>query len=572
MAKDDALIEKLNSYWEEGKRMRDIISKDWDNNPEMLKGDQLAKNRPAHKPPAVLNKLRSVSERKIALMTDTKPRFEVTPGKSGTGYSSVADILRDTANAWWDDQSIDQKFARGLYYPVNFGIMVTKLPWSKKEKEIKLKMVDPRHFVFDPHIIDPSELYRAEYVIEEEFPPLAEIKMMYPDRTKDLKEYTKPKGLMSALAQARDRFMRGKGGGGAFSKEREQLTAVPRAWVRHFWIPDYSTTKKTVRIFEEGKEVTKDIYVRDKPGGRYIILAGNDIVLQDEANPYWDGVHPYDVMDWYTDVDTAYGVAEISALKNPQILYNKIIEVLIENGMLMNNGAWIADYNAFDVDGWKQLTNIPGQIIKKRPGTEVRRDTPAGVPTNLLQLAQYLENFIEKEPGIHELQGKKPGQVQSSLGIESLQMMAAAMIRIKARALESLLQRLGQKFISRVIQFYTSDRILWMVGPEGNFKDYQFVRKQFHEAYSAAALKDAHRDFRFRVQPGSSLSMTKTQKALIYSELFKMGALDDQAILEALEIPGWDKILERTKIKIASGLMPLPGGKGKKSASDRKAK
>jgi len=296
--------------------------------------------------------------------------------------------------------------------------------------------------------------------------------------------------------------------------------------------------------------------------------------VHDDANPYWDGVHPYDMMDWYVDVDTPWGLSEISALKNPQTLYNKIIEVLIENGMLMNNGMWIADYNAFDVDGWKQLTNIPGGIIKKRPGTEVRRDAPAGLPPSLMQLATYLENFIEKEPGIHELTGKKPGQVQSGLGVEAMQQMAAAMIRIKSRALESLLQRVGQKFISRVIQFFTTDRILYGIGPSGDFKEYLFVRKHFHEALSAEALKDAHRDFRFRVIPGSSLSMTKTQKGLLAAELMKIGAVDDQAVLEAIEFPNWKEVLERTKMKQQAGLMPVPGGggKGKKGPSDRKLK
>lgn len=279
------------------------------------------------------------------------------------------------------------------------------------------------------------------------------------------------------------------------------------------------------------------------------------------------------MMDWYVDVDSSWGLSEISALKNPQVLYNKIIEVIVENGMLMNNAMWICDYNAFDVDDWKQLSNVPGGIIKKRPGTEVRREYPNGVPGTIMQLAQYLEGFIEKEPGIHELTGKKPGQVQSGLGIESLQMMAAAMIRIKARALESLLQRVGQKIISRIIQFFTDDRIFHSIGPDGSFKEFVFVRKHFTEALSAQALRDAHRDFRFRVIPGSSLSMQKTQKALIYAELFKMGAVDDQAILEALEIPNWKEILERTKLKQMMGIGgPLQKGSGKRGGAERQLK
>ena len=391
--------------------------------------------------------------------------------------------------------------------------------------------------------------------------------MLFTDKASKLNAFKRPAGTWQ---RAKELFMRGFGGGGvsATKREQEQADAVPRAWVRHFWLRDYTTTAKEVK--KDGK--THEVFTRKFPGGRYVITAGEDTILYDEANPYWDGQHPFDMMDWYVDVDSSWGLSEISALKNPQILYNKVIEVITENAMLMNNAMWIADYNAFDVDDWKQLTNIPGGIIKKRPGTDVHREYPQGVPGTVMQLAQYLESFIEKEPGIHELTGKKPGQVQSGIGIESLQMLAAAMIRIKARALESLLQRVGQKIISRIVQFYTDDRVFHSVGPDGNFKEYIFVRKNFTEALSSQALRDAHRDFRFRVVPGSSLSMQKTQKALIYAELFKMGAVDDQAVLEALEIPDWQNILERTKAKQAMGLGPPVGGSGKKGGAQRQLK
>ena len=567
MAEDDAkYLKKLNHYWEEGKRFREVASKDWDSNPDMLKGDQLPPSRPPHKPPAVLNKLRSVAERKIALMTDTKPKFEVTPNKQGTGFTGMAAILKDTSDAWWDDTSQDQNIARGLYFPINFGNMIVQTRWSKTQQDIILDMIDPRRFVFDPHVPSPMELHRAEYCVWEEFPPIEELKMLYPDKAGKINAWKRPAGTWQ---QAREMFSRMFAGGGTspVKREQEQADAVPRAWVRHYWLRDYSTDKREV-VDKKGE--SHDVYKRKFPGGRYVITAGENTILHDEPNPYWDGQHPFDMMDWYVDVDSSWGLSEISALKNPQVLYNKVIEVITENGMLMNNAMWICDYNAFDVDDWKQLTNVPGGIIKKRPGTEVRREYPNGIPGTILQLAQYLEGFIEKEPGIHELTGKKPGQVQSGIGIESLQMLAAAMIRIKARALESLLQRVGQKIISRIIQFYTDDRVLHSIGPEGKFKEYVFIRKNFSEALSAQALRDAHRDFRFRVIPGSSLSMQKTQKALVYAELFKMGAVDEQCVLEALEIPDWKNILARVEAKKAAGLMGQPGGqKGKKGGAQR---
>lgn len=571
MANEDQL-KKLNALYDEGKKFRDLTAKDWPGNTDMLRGDQLAPNRPQHKPPAVLNKLRSISERKIALMTDTKPRFEVTPTGTGSNNAEVANILKETGNAWWDDACIDQVIARGLYYPITMGAMLTQTRWSRIQKDIVLDTLDPRRFIFDPHITSPLELNKAEYCIYEEYPPLNQVKMMYPDMKDKIKAYSKPHSL---LATARDIFMRGMGSGGAnqMEREREQANAIDRCWLRHFWIKDYTVNELELR----GKKV----YERKYPGGRYIIVSsgGDDkrgtsgLVIHDEANPYWDGEHPFDMMDWYVDIDTPWGISEISALKYPQTLYNKLAEVIIENAMLMNNAIWVADQNAFDVDGWNQLTNVPGGIIKKRPNTDVHREYPQGVPGTVMQLLQYLEQFLEKEPGIEGLIGKKPGQVQSGLGIDALQQMAAAMVRIKARALESMIQRIGQKFISRVLQFYTDDRILYSVGPDGSFTKYQFVRQQFRDAYTAQALKDAHRDFRFRVQPGSSLSMSKTQKMMVAAQLFEMGAIDDEALLQVVEFPNWQNILKRTRAKQAAGLMPIPGGKtGKKSSVGQKKK
>ena len=299
--------------------------------------------------------------------------------------------------------------------------------------------------------------------------------------------------------------------------------------------------------------------------------AHSGVILHDKPNPYYDQMHPFDMMDWYMDLESPWGDSEVLAHKSPQLLLNKLAELLVENSMLMNNAIWICDQNAFPADdgpqGWGQLNNIPGNIIKKRPGTQVQRDFPAGMPSSVLQLLQHLENFIESKAGgfSEVMKGGKPGQVQSGLGIEQLQMTASALIRLKARALEGMIQRIGQKYISRVFQFYTDDRVFHVLGPGAEFKEYMFMRKALRDAISTESLADAHKDFMFRVAPGSSLSLTKIQRALVAQQLYTIGAVDRQYLLETLEIPDWKSVLERTIQEQALGLEPAGAGKKGKS-------
>ena len=75
-------LDKLNKIWEENRRVKDVVEKDWQGSRDMIRGDQLPKRRPEHKPPAVLNLLRPLIERKLAMLTDTKQRFTVQPRRS----------------------------------------------------------------------------------------------------------------------------------------------------------------------------------------------------------------------------------------------------------------------------------------------------------------------------------------------------------------------------------------------------------------------------------------------------------------------------------------------------------
>lgn len=576
MATKDSRVELLDKMYDEAKQASDLISKErsWDTANELIRGKQAPPDRPPYKPEAVLNMIRPLIERKMAALTDTKPRFTVVPTCQGEKWAKSSKLLDEVANAWWDDQIMDMRIARGLFYAQAFGTMVTQTRWDKASQEVIVDIVDPRNFYVDPYILTPEQLCDAEYVCYEEVVSLDYVKATFGSAAKEVTPWVPPGsskestgGFVSRIAKR----LTGPYG------QRNTKSAVQRALLRHFWIKDYKTEK--VEVTKEGKtvEIVKRLY----PGGRYLVWAHDGVILHDKPNPYADLTHPFDMLDWYMDLDSPWGDSEVCAHKSPQLLLNKLAEVLVENAMLMNNAIWICDMSAFPAtdgpEGWGQLTNAPGAIIKKRPGTEVKREYPGGAPGSSIQLLQHLEKFTQEAGGTPDVLTKgKAGNVQSGLGIEQMQMNAAAMIRLKARGLEQLISRLGQKYISRVIQFYPESRMFHIMGPKDEFREYLWIRKNFRDALDAASLLDAHKNFRFKVAPGSSLNLTKIQRGIMAVQLHQMGLVSGLDVLHAVDWPNakeaYEQAIKEQVTKAMLGGGQQKGSKKGKSAGERQMK
>jgi hypothetical protein len=579
VAKDrDPRMDRLTKMFDEAKNVKELVAKErlWDEAGGLIRGKQLPPNHPAYKPEAILNLMRPIINRKISMLTDTKPRFGVQPTRRGDGYAKAAKLLDDTANAWWDDQGLDMAIVRAITYAETFGVCITQTAWSPSEQEVILTVVDPRNFYVDPYILTPEQLSDAEYVILEETPPLEQVKLRFGAAANDLTPWLPPSASGTEGGGFVARTMKKLSGPHA---ARNTKTAVPRALLRHYWVKDYSF--EDVEVTKDGKTFT--VRQQKYPGGRYIVWGHDNVILHDKPNPYYDGIHPFDMMDWYIDLDSPWGDSEVCAMRSPQMLLNKLAELIAENAMLMNNAIWVCDSSAFpnsedDVSGWGQLTNAAGRVIRKRPGTEIKREYPGGIPGSTMQMLTFLQQFIEHTGGTPDVLSKgKAGNVQSGLGIEALQMNAAAPIRLSARVLENLIQRIGQKYISRVIQFYPAERVFHIASKEDKlFQEFIWVRDQFRKALDSASLRDAHRDFRFRVSPGSSLSLTKIQRGLMAVQLYQMGCVDRQAVLEAVEWPDRVEVLERTikeqLLGLEPGMQQGKKGKGKKGPAERQAK
>lgn len=153
--------------------------------------------------------------------------------------------------------------------------------------------------------------------------------------------------------------------------------------------------------------------------------------------------------------------------------------------------------------------------------------------------------------------------------MEGLQFSRQTLVRSVARRLETMLERIGQKLISRIFQFYNADKVLFQLGSSREWIAYTFERQRLLEDDSgdARSVEDRQvmwRDFKFMVVPHSSLAMTRVQRVMAALQLRSATGVAPSIhrILQEADM-GDPSVLIEEGIEEAKRLPPPPIPKGR---------
>lgn len=547
--KEIEFVSKLSAIYEEAYAHREVEAKNWDTFRKFVRGlNQWPARRPSYKVSALINFLPSNLERKAALLTDTKPKIEIKPRRSG--LDDTCKILSKCIDAIWEEQEVSQKLVELTLQAQTFGSTFANTTYDRDADggrgDVDVVIRDPRSVLVDPNVRRSYLLGKGEFVILEDIYPLAFARAMWPKRAHLMRpapEFSTfaPVQRQGLLARVATKIWRPS------SKSDEIKSEIPRVVVREFWMRDRSKT-----------DAGRDAY---RNQCRKVTLV-NDILVSDADNPFWDGNFPLDMIDWHMNLNSSWGWGDVELLKGPQEIINKLTSTIIENAILMTNAIWIGDADALSKKEWDNLTNEPGSYVKKRPGKELRREPGLPLPDALYRTLDMFKSYgIDEISGMVDvMRGMHSGQVESGVAIESLQLAAQAMIRLKARSIESLIKRIGQKMISRIFQYWDQDRILNLVGAEEAIRQFNFVRSELIRPYGKR-VPDAFRDYQFIVVPGSSLAMSKMQKVMMATQLFQLGLIDELELLKTMEYPNAEKVAMDAQ-KRRAAMMQAQGGPG----------
>ncbi len=502
--KERKLVEWVYSKFKQAYIAKAPLMDKWKEYMSAYKGTYFQnKNLPDYKSNEISNHVFSTIETIRPIMTDNNPKFLAVPS-TPAGMEFSADV-QTALDYEWDREKMSLKLPAQLIPMLVYGNAVWFVQWDGKDGEygnISIKPVDPFNIFPDPLA---ESIDNSEFLVYATYRNANQIKQQFPEKASAIEG---SRITMSELVAERD------------NNDTQDANQV---LILEMWCRDWVTMDETV----EGKKQLK------YPKGRVITcLPELGILLSDKKNPYKDGKFPFVLMKNYDIPFEFWGVGEVEQVMSPQHYVNELTNQIIDNAKNTANMQWIIDKNSGIGQG--KLTNRPGLVIRKTPGSEVRRDTPPAMPNYVREQIEVLKKDIQDISGVFDsLKGEQQGSVTAASAILALQEASQARIRLKIKLMEASLSELAQIVYSRMQQFWKLDRWVRVTDVEGN--------PSFREI-GAQVLSN---DYDLKVMAGSTMPVNRNAMLDLMIRLAQTNGedglplVDRKAVLEFL--PTGDK-------------------------------
>lgn len=517
----------------------------------------------------------------VGWQTDGKPTFFCTPtmqshGEQSAFMAKLADDLITTIRAAWGANDYDAEIEQVLWDANIYGTGFFKAMWDGTKVgglgDAVMRRVDPFTFYPDPrgtsmescnHFIEVRTMSREE--VEKRFPSaskrLRETGRMDHDRTPDRLNPTGRPQLVSNSGPIPASTITGgvAGSGSAFRPASGEIGTSP--WesdpgitVLECWRRETFHVRDTKNTADDGDDTMRTV-----ERWRVTVIA-NDVVLMDEpATELWShGQHPY---DRYVLVETGefWGQSLVELLTPAQLSINRLLAAVEHNIWLTGNPVFVEDTRS----GLQRanITNKPGQRLTKNPNSEAGWMLPPGFGSGFdpMNLVSFYVGRMEAISGLSSInRGYTPNGRNSEGVMDAVQESAFVRVRLAQRNLERTLHRVGDKLASLITEFYDTPRVVAVAGPSGE-KSSTLLRGMHWWLPSAEGRIPMR--YQLHIEAGSSLPTSRQARTAEAVNLFAMGIYDEEAVLEAIEPPNWQRTLARVREMKAKGLMEPPGAR-----------
>lgn len=263
-----------------------------------------------------------------------------------------------------------------------------------------------------------------------------------------------------------------------------------------------------------------------------VIISIDDIVVSitRDGLPYNHGQYPFTKFE-HIPTSTFYADSPLVDLNSLQREYNTLRSQISDAGNRMAKPQLIAAKGSIVAS---KITNEPGLVIEYKAGF------PAPQPMQLSPLPQY---YVEQQDrvladmedigGQHDVsRGNAPAGVTAGTAISFLQEADNSYRTPQFQNIEDGYSRIAQQTIENFVQFVDIKRKIKTIGADGSFDTLLL---------NGADLKNGTD---IRIQPGTSIGVSKAAQDARVMDMFGMGIIDQTTALRLLEIGGAQKILD----------------------------
>ncbi len=554
------LVKKCEGLFQKAKRAKSKYDWNWIENYKLFRGKQWKEQRPSYRASEVVNLIWQNVQTQVPVIVDARPKFEYLPQEPSD--REFADLMNDICASDWQTYNWLYKLTEVLYDSHLYGTGLSCLKYDPKKARIVYESVDPFYMFPDPSAYDFET--RCAYTVVAEPMDVEKIKRIAGDKAQyikaDVVNFASEKRVDLANVKynnpSSDQLYVEVVGG-------YDTTTVPEVLVKTVYMEDEEVLNEEVK---DETDSTKPPIIQKRlkyPNGRKVVIA-NDVVLDDGQNDYEGEIrYPYQRLINYILPRCFWGISELEALESPQRTFNKLVSYVLDVLYLMGNPIWVVDFTA-GVDT-ENLTNQPGLVVEKEPGSEVRREAGVQLQPYVLSLIDRFKEWFDQISGSQDVtRGVTSGGVTAASAIQDLQNAAQTRIRLKMKNLDAYLQDLGRQYANRVMQFYTAPQVFRLTGKDGTEKYFKMHIKKLPDGTSQAhvvrytenGLEDPQTnvytlrgELDVRVTTGSSLPFSKMETERRVKWLFEDGIIDAEEVLKALEYPNWEAIQQRMQAK-----------------------
>lgn len=467
-------------------------------------------------------------EEQVALMVEALPRPE--PKARTSEHERIVGALSYFMEQELDANDFTKVMGKAILNQKQMFLGIVKVLFDKdlpgqygQDGRIVLRTVDSRYFWPDP-LAKGDRFEDSRYWIFAEPEDLASIRQRFPQtghRVRAESEYCLSRGEDGELDTSGD-----------YTIGKRERALVIECWLRddrkHF-VPD---------VDEDGNEVLDDKgeaigqWKKRYPHGRLIIVA-NNVLLFDGPNPFDHGRPPYalfparisnQVLSW----------SDVELLIRIEDKINKLHKEMLKNARVNMNSPWITDNNAFkEPRKFRLLTNEPGLVIPKTPGSEVTRMPPAELPQFIFPLISWLRGVFDDVLGVQAvLRGQlEKGAQLSADAVDKLQVSSTSRIRWKQRLMETGIKDLGHLLAWSIRQFYPSNLEVTVNDPRSGEQKVYHWNEQVQKA-----------DYSIQIQPGSGLPGAKDSGFQLYLKMWQLNLISRLRTLKALNVPDAESV------------------------------
>lgn len=535
-------IKRTENMFGIARKARSEVTKLWREAEGLYQGNHWeGMNMPQFKNQITVDLIASAIDTMIPILTSRPPKIDILSVTGDDKGMNVAETIQAFMDELWHIRDMQNVIPEFLMDYLVYGTGIMKTSWNNVDDMPDCDIIDPFNFYINP---SATKLENAEWVCLASAMPIYEIRERFENGVhvkamSDLDKYESAKiGTTSVGGDTKIQVTDTKGTEtnyyDGYGKAMEDLE--PRALVIECYMRDPS---KEYTYTEDGKEESKMKY----PNGMRQVIVSNGVLLYDGKTKYpffskknhCPHPFPFITIKNTGSPHSFWGKPEPKRLKSLNLAMDRIASQVSDNVALTANPMFIVDEST-GVEN--QITNRPGQIIRKKGAGNVQMQTPPSMPNYVFNFYQLLGDVFETVSGVNKAtQGKEASNVTSGVQAQIYRQASTTKIDFKSRTVDQAISTLGTMWVAMFKHLGNQVIRVNYVGNDGVTEPRDMIGVMFKDI-----------DLMVRAKAGSMLPENRMFVENKILQLAQLGIVTDpEYIVENMEMPSKERLLEHIR-------------------------